>query len=73
MSRILARFLLAGSTGIAQPVQSARSNQNCDWPTNLNQPAQHGRLARDAEFAEDLAIRYRCLLRSSFRPFLKHG
>jgi hypothetical protein len=58
MSRRSALVVLALALSLTQPLQGAPPNSNCAWPPDANQPGHHGPLARDAEFAEDLTIRY---------------
>ncbi len=59
---VLSFFMLAWLTACARHRQA---NSNCAWPNetgaeplNLNDPSQRQQLGGDAEFAEDLAIRY---------------
>jgi hypothetical protein len=62
--RILSIFVIATSATMGQRVESARPKPKCAWPTERlnpsksNHPSQYAPLAREAEFAEDLAIRY---------------
>lgn len=63
-SRIFSIFVIATSAIMGQRVESASPKPNCAWPTersnspNSNHRVQYAPLAREAEFAEDLAIRY---------------
>jgi len=55
--RILSIFVIATSSAMGQRLESARPKPNCAWPTERLNPS-NASLAREAEFAEDLAIRY---------------
>ena len=62
-ARLLPLSLLALG-GVIGCTRHIPSNSNCEWPQeiatglNLSEPSQRQHLSDDAEFAEDLAIRY---------------
>jgi hypothetical protein len=64
MTRLLPLLLLALG-GLMGCARHALPKSNCEWPQeaspdalNLSQPSQQRHLSADAEFAEDIAIRY---------------